>query len=558
MKSTLSVLKKYKIISIYAKNFILLFFSIVIPVFLTVSIFTSVYCNSINRSYERDNSNQFNTLTSISDKIFEQVNANMALIYSNSYVNQFFSIGFNNFIETQKFNFEIQSLEKTFSINESNFNSIIMYSAKNNLVYNQSTVNFDYFAQTNPDYADTLQNTTSITVKKTYIDSVDCVTVFLPIWSYSSERGTICYNLSTDKLKYYFSNIINIDNLININFLFDGKSIFNYENSETIKQSTVYETTSKYYYLKYKFTMSNAEQIKNIRLIKTAICIFILIILISVLILAFLLSAKAYMPISTLMEVTQSPELWANNHIITNGSPQNELEYIIAKLCNSIDFSGDSTARAAMLKRTHTVALQSQITPHFLYNTLAAINMAILETVGDDCTASDMVVTLSDYLRYTFKINNIVIPLSTELSFAQKYVEIMKYRYGNKISFIVNHDKSLDNVNVIKLSLQPIIENAIYHGIIPSDSGCGTITVSDFKRKHSLIVCVENTGKIISYDEIIKIENMLNNQSDVLDEHIGIINVDKRIKYTFGNGYGIKVSATKTTTKFELSFPCNL
>ena len=166
-----------------------------------------------------------------------------------------------------------------------------------------------------------------------------------------------------------------------------------------------------------------------------------------------------------------------------------------------------------------------------------------------------MLVSLSDYLRYTFKINNIIVPLSTELQFAEKYVEIMKYRYGDKISFKMNHDKELDNINVIKLSIQPIIENAIYHGIVPSENKTETITVSTFRKKQFAVVCIENTGKIISDEDIKKIENMINDSSNSMDEHIGIINVDKRIKYTFGNNYGIRVSTDGNTTRFELLFP---
>lgn len=555
MKNTLSGLKTYKTKSIFAKNFILLFSSIVIPIIITSVIFSYIYFNSIEKRYDQENNNRFHTMTSVSDKVFEQVNSNMALIYSNSYVNRFFSFKFDNYKDIQLYSFEIQALENVFTINESNFYSIIMYSEKNNMVYNQTITDYDYFQQNNMEFAEYLKTVKSICVKKTKINSIDCVSVFVPLWSYSTDRGTIAYNLSAKNLEYYFGSTINVDNLINMDFKFGDKTVFRYKISDITNPSTVYETDSKYYDLHYRFAISDTDRLNNIRLIKIAIFVFILITLISVLILSFLLSAKAYMPISTLMEITQSPESWANNHIVSGQSPQNELEYIIAKISNSIDFSGDGAARVALLKRSHTVALQAQINPHFLYNTLAVINMVILETVGDDCAASDMLVSLSDYLRYTFKINNIIVPLSTELQFAEKYVEIMKYRYGDKISFKMNHDKELDNINVIKLSIQPIIENAIYHGIVPSENKTETITVSTFRKKQFAVMCIENTGKIISDEDIKKIENMINDSSNSMDEHIGIINVDKRIKYTFGNNYGIRVSTDGNTTRFELLFP---
>ena len=110
-----------------------------------------------------------------------------------------------------------------------------------------------------------------------------------------------------------------------------------------------------------------------------------------------------------------------------------------------------------------------------------------------------------DFLRYTFEINNIVIPLSVELNFAIEYVKMMKYRYGDKISLKINHDKSLDNVRVLKLSLQPIIENAIYYGIIPSESETESIIISTEKKKKSIVVSIENTGKVATKEDIYRI-----------------------------------------------------
>ncbi len=231
------------------------------------------------------------------------------------------------------------------------------------------------------------------------------------------------------------------------------------------------------------------------------------------------------------------------------------MEYIIAKFCNSVDFSPNDAARAVMLKQIHNVALQSQITPHFLYNTLTSINLTILDLFGDDCATSDMIVALSDYLRYTFEINNIFIPLSVELNFAIEYVKMMKYRYGDKISLKINHDKSLDSVRVLKLSLQPIIENAIYYGIIPSESETESIIISTEKKKKSIVVSIENTGKVATKEDIYRIKNIMYSAKESSESHIEISNVNQRIKYTFGNNYGIRVSVTKDTTKFELLFP---
>lgn len=554
MKNLLLTLKTYKMKSVFAKNFILLFASIVMPLIITVSIFSVMYCNSIENNYTQTDKNQINTLTSVSDKILSQAKANLSLLYSNNYIKRFF-YDYETVQNAQLFNQELQALENAFMLNEDNFSSIVMYSAKNSLVYNRSVINYGNFFENNPEFAEAIKNTHSIAVKRTLIDSTDCITIFVPIWSYSSDSGAIAYNLSVEKVNNYFNDITNYDGLLCLDFIFENDSVFSFNHKEISQPYSVYETDSNNYKLKYKFTISDQAKYEHLRTIKLSVSVFMLIVILSILVLSLLLSLKAYMPLSTLMRLSQSPELWANDHNITEQSSKDELEYIIAKFCNSVDFSPNDAARAAMLKQIHNVALQSQITPHFLYNTLTSINMTILDLFGDDCAASDMIVALSDYLRYTFEINNIVIPLSVELNFAIEYVKIMKYRYGDKISLKINHDKSLDNVCVLKLSLQPIIENAIYHGIIPSESEIESIIISTEKKKKSIVVSIENTGKIVTKEDIYRIKNIMCSAKESSESHIGISNVNQRIKYTFGNNYGIRVSATKDTTKFDLLFP---
>lgn len=554
MKSLLLKLKKYKMKSVFAKNFILLFVSIVMPLTITVSIFSTMYCKSLEKNYDQTDENQINTLASVSNKILNQAKSNLSLIYSNNYTKRFF-YSYETIQNAQQFNQELQLLENSITLSDDNFSSLVMYSAKNSLIYSHSVINYDNFYDNNPEFASTIKNIHSITVKRITIDSTDCITIFVPIWSYSSESGTIAYNLSVEKVNNYFKDITNYDNLLCLDFIFDKDIVFSFNRKMVTNPYSIHEITSDNYNLKYKFTVSNQAKYEHLKTFKMSVSLFILIVVFSVLILSLLLSFKAYMPISTLMRLSQSPELWANDHRITNQSTKNEMMYIITKFCNSVDFSSSDAARAVMLKQIHNVALQSQITPHFLYNTLAAINMTILDLFGDDCAASDMIVALSDYLRYTFEINSIIIPLSVELDSAQEYVNIMKFRYGDKISLKINHDKSLDNVRVLKLSLQPIIENAIYYGIIPSESETESIIISTEKKKKSIVVSIENTGKVATKEDILKIKSIINSENDSLDNTIGINNVNQRIKYTFGTGYGIKVSVTKYTTKFELLFP---
>jgi two-component system sensor histidine kinase YesM len=199
--------------------------------------------------------------------------------------------------------------------------------------------------------------------------------------------------------------------------------------------------------------------------------------------------------------------------------------------------------------------LRSQINPHFLYNTLNTIKW--MATIQGSEGIADMSTALSRLMKNIAKSTTDLIPIKEEFSLVDDYFTIMKYRYGGTIDLeYVTEDEYLLKQEINRFSLQPIIENAIFHGIEPKGSA-GKITIHTYRDGENLIIDVTDNGVGMSPEAI---EDVLSGKSQTSTEffkQIGVYNVNERIKYTFGDKYGIRITSEEnkfTTMSFVLPF----
>ncbi len=187
-------------------------------------------------------------------------------------------------------------------------------------------------------------------------------------------------------------------------------------------------------------------------------------------------------------------------------------------------------------------ALNLQVNPHFLYNTLSVINYTALEN-GQNAT-SDMIMCLCTMLSYTFRNKNETGLLKEELSWLDSYIKVMQFRFEGKFTVSYDIDEALMNCEVPKLFLQPFVENAIIHGFKYTDSG-GLLLVSGVIKENNCVFTVQDNGIGLERDITVG-ENSA----------IGISNVDKRIKLMYGATYGITVTSEKGAgVKVDITFP---
>lgn len=191
-------------------------------------------------------------------------------------------------------------------------------------------------------------------------------------------------------------------------------------------------------------------------------------------------------------------------------------------------------------------ALQSQINPHFLFN---AINTIVSFCRIDIDKAKQLLINLGDYFRNTMGNNEDYVSIETELNHVNAYLAIEKARFDEKLKIEVDVDKKVDCL-LPQLILQPIVENAIKHGLIPKKNG-GLIIIKAEKINTETHITVEDTG--VGIDKEI-IEQLYNNK--LQEGKIGLSNVHNRLKSIYGQEYGLKIfNREEGGTKVEIIIP---
>lgn len=212
----------------------------------------------------------------------------------------------------------------------------------------------------------------------------------------------------------------------------------------------------------------------------------------------------------------------------------NEMAQKIETLVDDLLISNLAKKQMARAKdETEVIALQAQINPHFLYNTLELINRVIKD--GQSDKAIRMINALSDLFRYGINNNDVLIPLSEELKYSRAYIEILRVQFGGNIEFVWHVDVKVSQYKIIKLVLQPMIENATRHGLIHKQTG-GIVLIKIHVVRHKLIIRVYDNGVGIARPALREINAKLRNNSG---GSTGIYNVNRRIKLYFGEESGL-------------------
>jgi len=198
-------------------------------------------------------------------------------------------------------------------------------------------------------------------------------------------------------------------------------------------------------------------------------------------------------------------------------------------------------------------ALQSQIHPHFLYNTLEAIRMHALKDRND--ALSSVIESLGRLLRYTVDRNERHVALREELEFLEHYLDIQKFRLDDKLSYAFHVDVTYEDCVVPKLVLQPLAENAIEHGM---GDGPLSITVAAFVVEDDLLVTVTDDGKGMSAERLRDVESRLREPRSETGARRGVAlrNIHQRLQILYGPNYGLVVDKRrKRGTSIAIRLP---
>ena len=204
-------------------------------------------------------------------------------------------------------------------------------------------------------------------------------------------------------------------------------------------------------------------------------------------------------------------------------------------------------------RKTDLRLLQEQINPHFLYNTLDTIVWLI--EVNESNQAVDMEITLSDFFRLVLSKGKEFISIQQEEQHIRSYLQIQEKRYHDILDYEISIDPVLYQYEIPKLTLQPLVENALYHGIKYKRSR-GNIRVEGSLAGDTIHLCVMDDGVGMGEEEVEALQKEIERPCKETEKGFGLANVNERIRMYFGKEYGMKICSEKGQgTKIELIIP---
>lgn len=290
--------------------------------------------------------------------------------------------------------------------------------------------------------------------------------------------------------------------------------------------------------------------------------LIILIVIISV-IGAVFIAFYCYAPVMNILNLVKNPKLYEQRYKLDAAFSKNETQEIglniIRNIYSNTELKKEMSHYAETIDDAHLAALQAQISPHFLYNTLENIRWRVIERLQGDNEISEAILKLSEMLRISLDNNNQLIGVKEEIENAKLYIDILKLRYADKLEVNWNVDDQAYKYQIVKVSLQPIIENALYHGIKPSRK-YGIIDLDVKVWSDNLVITVSDNGIGMSEDELKLLNDDMTHKYMLKKDHIGVRNVNQRLKLLLGDLASIKLKSRLggVGTKVIISLPLKM
>ncbi len=183
--------------------------------------------------------------------------------------------------------------------------------------------------------------------------------------------------------------------------------------------------------------------------------------------------------------------------------------------------------------------LEMQFNSHFLFNTLENIRFMISNMPQE---AMNCIVNLSEILRYSINNDNQYVTLQEDVKYTKRYLEILQLRFGERLSYSIDIPENVNSFIIPKLIIQPIIENAVKYAYDKKDALTLNMSAKAYKKK--LIINISDDSVGMSTTDLKKIRHNLNSEVNT-SNHIGLYNVNKRLRLIYGKGYGVEIHSEK-------------
>ncbi|WP_337405780.1 sensor histidine kinase [Suilimivivens sp.] len=318
-----------------------------------------------------------------------------------------------------------------------------------------------------------------------------------------------------------------------------------WENDVQIVTSLVGDTMSQYIYYEVRGIQQSraAYQTFFMNLVRFSLLGMGLLLLL-VIILSYYIPRSITMPITRISRVTDQV---AKGNLSVRAAAESgaearmlsdSLNAMIDKINELLD---QVTTEQIRLRKAEFELLQAQINPHFLYNTLDTI--VWLAEAGDQKRVVSMVGNLSDFFRTSLNQGKDIISIREELAHVRSYLEIQQVRYQDILRYEITVPEDLYEYKIPKITIQPLVENALYHGI-KNKRGQGTITITGGRSENGFVLYVRDNGIGMTQERLNEVRAGIQKLSYTGKEIYGLYNVNERIRLNFGETYGISIEST--------------
>lgn len=571
MKNKFSIkecLRNYRFHSIFWKNLLLVFSVILLP-FICVLLISSYTYDELQTNETRTYSKELLTRSTMDvDNLFKEAKDAAILIGSDENV--------RNFIVANDANhglFDAVDIAKYLSLinlSQDAFDSAYVYAPyQNRIITSAGLIAYNQFL----DKTSIEQwNRNGDTYQIKYLPGGGndykqgrIAFYFKPRFNLGEREGCVGLSFSTEKLNRKFDYGDNVRLLILQNglTLYDSKGelsgtyVEDIQNLLDTDDSCIADSKDlPQFDLKVVLHVDSQPLQKTLGKMRFTTTLIILFSLLGSILVVFYISRKVFDPISEILLLLEESQEPREDSVI---QAKDELSFIRNAVNNTISKTKDIEAelgqRIRLLKKAQAVALQAQINPHFMYNTIDTINWMAISKIGKENEVSKMLNILSQLLRYSLGNTDTFVTLEEEINYTKKYLTVQQIRCNYGFDVFWDIPEEVQHCKVIKMILQPIVENAIKYGIKPYDYN-GSLSINASCSEETVILTVCDSGFGLTEEETEQINKEINRQVIKESDHIGLSNVNQRINLMFGSQYGVSVkSKIGQGTTIELKLP---
>lgn len=356
-----------------------------------------------------------------------------------------------------------------------------------------------------------------------------------------SENGEILISNRTELLSKNLFTTLGIDKFELVNSSFKSKDL---GKNITVHQIAICPTL---FFVRIYDSSIYAKEYASLSIIFIAINIIALLLFA---ISSLIIAKYTYKPVRQLLDLVCNYSSSPLENI-------DEITYIKNQISNVYS---DNTAlqktvcdKIKDLQEQQLIALQSQISPHFLLNSLDAISWLSIDKYGEDNTIFENIQYIRNILSQCINITSVFSPIRDEISLTKNCISLLQLKYNCNICLNINTPEELLNAQILRFSLQPIAENSVKHGLINNKNGKININISSNDK--NLTITVKDNGCGIPTKSLKEINERLSDINKTEKEHIGLKNIVQRFKILYGNDFTFSIKSQEDGTEVLLEFP---